>query len=119
MAAFGLESVHFKTTFSEQLAVAVSEIVLLCYLHLALILHIRKNIYLVTLLHWSSHSGIFSVKDALSVPLETSSEHLTHVQVTTCVHGNFEIFELDQRTLSLSLSKKNCVEVAFNKPAGL
>ena len=43
MAACGLESVHFKTTFSEQLAVAVSEIVLFCYLHLALILHIPKT----------------------------------------------------------------------------
>ena len=40
VAACGLESVHFKTTFSEQLAVAVSEIVLFYYLHLALILHI-------------------------------------------------------------------------------
>ena len=42
VAACGLESVDFKTTFSEQLAVAVSEIVLFCYLHLALILHIPK-----------------------------------------------------------------------------
>ena len=43
-----------------------------------------------------------------------------HVQVTTCVHGDFKIFELDQGKLSLSLKKKkNCVEVAFNKPAGL
>ena len=43
MAARGLESVHFKTTFSEQLTVAVSEIVLFCYLHLALIFHIPKT----------------------------------------------------------------------------
>ena len=43
MAACGLESVHFKTTFSEQLAVAVSEIVLFCYLHLAQILRIPKT----------------------------------------------------------------------------
>ena len=43
----------------------------------------------------------------------TSSEHLMHVQVTTCVHGNFKIFELEQGKLSLSQKKKNCVEVAF------
>ena len=47
----------------------------------------------------------------------TSSEHLMHVQVTTCVHGNFKIFELDQG--KLSKKEKDCVEVAFNKPAGL
>ena len=47
----------------------------------------------------------------------TSSEHLMHAQVTTCVHGNFEIFELDQG--KLSQKKKSCVEVAFNKPAVL
>ena len=51
----------------------------------------------------------------------TSSEHFMHVQVTTFVHGNLKIFELDQGKLSLSLlkKKKNSVEVAFNKPAGL
>ena len=69
MAACGLESVHFKTTFSEQLAVAVSEIVLL--FTFSTDFTYSENIYLVTLLHWSSHSGIFSVKDALSVPLDT------------------------------------------------
>ena len=43
-----------------------------------------------------------------------------HVQVMTCVHGSFKIFELDQGKLYLSLKKqKKCVEVAFNKPAGL
>ena len=40
-----------------------------------------------------------------------------HVQVTTCVHGNFKIFELDQG--KLSKKEKDSVEVAFNKPAGL
>ena len=69
MAACGLESVHFKTTFSEQLAVAVSEIVLL--FTFSTDFTYSENIYLVTLLHWSSHSGIFSLKDALSVTLDT------------------------------------------------
>ena len=45
----------------------------------------------------------------------TSFEHFMHVQVTTCVHGNCKISELDQGKLS---QKKNYVEVAFNKPAG-
>ena len=47
----------------------------------------------------------------------TSSEHLMHVQITTCVHGSFKIFELDQE--KLKKNKKKCVEAAFNKPAGL
>ena len=42
MAACGLESVHFKTIFSEQPVVAVSEIGF-CFLHLELILHILKT----------------------------------------------------------------------------
>ena len=41
-----------------------------------------------------------------------------YVQVSTCVHENFKIFELDQGKLSLT-KKRSCVEVAFNKPAGL
>ena len=49
----------------------------------------------------------------------TSSEYLMHVQVSTCVHENFKIFELDQGKLSHSQKKRSCVEVAFNKPAGL
>ena len=69
MAACGLESVHFKTTFLEQLPVNVSEIVLLFTFSIDFTYF--ENIYLVTLLHWSSHSGTFSVKDALSVPLYT------------------------------------------------
>ena len=50
-----------------------------------------------------------------------SSVHLMHVQVTTCVHGSFKIFELDQGKPSLKKKKKKkkCVEVAFNNPAGL
>ena len=48
----------------------------------------------------------------------TSSEHLIHVQITTCVHGKYKIFKLDQEKLSKK-KKKNCVETAFNKPADL
>ena len=64
MAACGLESVHFKTTFSEQLAVADLKSFSTDFTY-------SENIYLVTLLHWSSHSGIFSVEDASNVPLDT------------------------------------------------
>ena len=48
-----------------------------------------------------------------------SSEHLMHVQVTTCFHGNIKFFELDQEKLSKKNKKKKTVEVTFNKPADL